>query len=59
MIWYLIFCSSVSGGSVCNTTILHSKEACQIVSREMLKKAKINGYGRATAKCIGFPKPAE
>jgi hypothetical protein len=58
MIWYLIFCSGVSGGPVCTTTTMSSKEACLLVAKEMRVVAgRVYGLPASQSyKCVGVRK---
>ena len=57
MIWYLIFCSSVSGGPVCTTTATPSREACLFVGKEMKETAALtNNFHNSKYKCVGVRK---
>ena len=61
MIWYLIFCSSVSGGPTCTTTAIPTREACLFVASEMLATAKrANSFSlNSKYKCVGVKKESK
>jgi hypothetical protein len=57
MIWYLIFCSSISGGPTCTTTAMPSREACLFVGKEMKETAALtNNFHNSKYKCVGVKK---
>jgi hypothetical protein len=62
MIWYLIFCSGVSGGPTCASPVaMPSKEACLFVGKEMLAMAeRANSFPRGNNyKCVGVKKESK
>jgi hypothetical protein len=58
MIWYLIFCSGVSGGPTCTVTAMPTREACLFVGKEMKETAdRTNRTSRNNNyKCVGVKK---
>lgn len=57
MIWYLIFCSSVYSGAVCQQPqVMETRAACIFVGQKMLKTHKELHKGRSNFKCAGVRK---
>jgi hypothetical protein len=59
MIWYLIFCSQVYGGSVCSEPVaMPNKEACIFVGKEMVsvRDSSYKSGGIARYRCVGVKK---
>ena len=58
MIWYLIFCSDVHGGAVCNPPMpMRDKAACIFMGKQMKgTHAELRGERGNSFKCVGVRK---
>jgi hypothetical protein len=53
MIWYLVFCSLVNGGSVClPPQKVESEAICRVLGDKMRETSAIM-FGQGRARCVG------